>query len=74
VDAPAGQRAIVWRFDGANQLLWRQAYGSGAFARGVAGTADGGAIVVGATQPEGSRLRSLIVGIDRLGAQRWAAP
>ncbi len=73
-EAPQDRRAIVWRLDGANQLVWRQACGSGAFARGVAGTADGGAIVVGATQPAGSRLRALIVGIDRFGAQRWAAP
>lgn len=73
-EAPRDRRAIVWRFDGANQLQWRQAYGSGAFARGVVGTPDGGAIAVGSIQPEGSRLRSLIVGVDRLGAQRWAAP
>ncbi|HEX8109810.1 MAG TPA: hypothetical protein VF516_18895 [Kofleriaceae bacterium] len=73
-EAPQDRRAIVWRFDGANQLVWRQAYGSGAFARGVAGAPDGGAVVVGATQPAGAKLRSWIAGIDRGGTQRWTAP
>lgn len=73
-EAPQDRRAVVWRFGGASQLLWRQAYGSGAFARGLVGTPDGGVIVVGAVQPAGSRLRALVVGIDRLGAQRWTAP
>jgi len=74
-DPLRGRRGQVWRFDGADKLLWQHAYGSEeSFARGVAATPDGGAVVVGATQAAGATLRPWIFGVDRLGAQRWPAP
>jgi hypothetical protein len=74
-DPLRGRRGCVWRFDGTDKLLWQKPYGTvESFARGVAATPDGGAVVVGATQATGAMLRPSIFGIDRLGQQRWTAP
>lgn len=73
-DTLRGRRATAWRFD-SHGKLWQQTYGnSDSFARGVVATPDGGAVVVGAIQAVGAKLRPLIVGVDRLGAQRWTEP
>jgi outer membrane protein assembly factor BamB len=71
LDDIQGRRGQVWRFDSAGRLLWHRPYGDAeSLVRGIAAMPDGGAIVVGATQPNGSPLRPWIFRIDPQGVPR----